>query len=486
MLEYHPLAGDLRSDAHLPRPEGRGVPRGRGRRGWGPHGARRERRLERDIRRRPGRLVVAGFAGAVAVGTLLLLVPAAGAARPASVLEALFTATSAVCVTGLVVVDTGTHWSGFGQAVILGLIQFGGFGIMTVASLLGLVIARRLNLQSRLVAATATRSVGLGDVREVLLNVLRVTVVVEVATAVVLTVRFATTYDEPLPRALWSGVFHSVSAFNNAGFGLHPDSLVRYATDPWVNLPIVAAVVLGGIGFPVLFELRRHRRWARWSLHTRITLLMSAVLLVVGPLLVLAGEWSNPRTLGALDTPGRLLAGFVQGVMPRTAGFNSVDTGDLTSGTWLATDVLMFIGGGSAGTAGGIKVTTFAVLLVVIWSELRGDPDATFFDRRIPTPVQRQALSVALLSVAAVVVPTLVITMTSHLPEDEVLFEVVSAFATVGLSTGITADLHAGHQLLLVLLMFAGRLGPVALGTAMALRDRQRLYRRPEGAPIVG
>jgi trk system potassium uptake protein len=357
---------------------------------------------------------------------------------------------------------------------------------MTVASLLGLVIARRLGLQSRLVAATATRSVGLGDVRGILLNVLRVTVVIEVLTAALLTVRFASTYGEPLHRAAWSGLFHSVSAFNNAGFALWPDSLTRYATDPWVSLSVAAAVIVWGIGFPVLFELRRHRRWSRWSLHTRITVLMTGVLLVVGPLLVLAGEWSNPRTLGALDVPGRLLAGFFQGVMPRTAGFNSVDTGEMTSGTWLATDVLMFIGGGSAGTAGGIKVTTFAVLLVVIWSELRGDPDATFFDRRIPTPVQRQALAVALLSVAAIVVPTLVITMTSQLPEDQVLFEVVSAFATVGLSTGITAELHPAHQLLLVALMFAGRLGPLALGTAMALRERQRLYRRPEGAPIVG
>ncbi|WP_225755450.1 TrkH family potassium uptake protein [Actinotalea sp. Marseille-Q4924] len=485
MLEYHPVTGDVRRDAPGASAPAVGPSTWPRRTGTG-RSAARERPVQRDIRRRPGRLVVTGFAGAVVVGTLLLLLPVSSAGRPATVIEALFTATSAVCVTGLVVVDTGSHWSGFGQAVILGLIQVGGFGIMTVASLLGLVIARRLGLQSRLVAAAATRSVGLGDVRAVLLNVLRITVLIETTTAVVLTVRFATTYDEPLPRAVWLGLFHSISAFNNAGFGLWPDNLTRYATDPWVNLPVIAAVLIGGIGFPVLFELRRHRRWSRWSLHTRITLLMSAVLVVVGPLLVLAGEWSNPRTLGALDGPGRILAAFFQGIMPRTAGFNTIDTGEMTSGTWLATDVLMFIGGGSGGTAGGIKMTTFAVLLVVIWSELRGDPDVTFFDRRIPTPVQRQALSVALLSVAAVIVPTLVITMTSQLPEDEVLFEVVSAFATVGLSTGITADLHPAHQLLLIVLMFAGRLGPVALGTAMALRERQRLYRRPEGAPIVG
>ena len=252
-------------------------------------------------------------------------------------------------------------------------------------------------------------------------------------------------------------------------------------------LPIAAAVVLGGLGFPVLFELRRqHRRPRRWSMHTKLTLIMTGVLLLGGWAFMLATEWNNPDTLGALSTPGKLLTGFFQGVMPRTAGFNSVDTAAMSDGTLLGTVVLMFIGGAPAGTAGGIKVTTFAVLLLVIWSELRGDPDVTVFDRRMTSGVQRQALSVALLSVAAVIVPTVIITTTSAFAVDEVLFEVVSAFATVGLSAGITDDLSPAHQLLLVALMFVGRLGPVALGAALAVRERQRLFRLPEGAPIVG
>jgi Trk-type K+ transport system membrane component len=280
-------------------------------------------------------------------------------------------------------------------------------------------------------------------------------------------------------------VFHSVSAFNNAGFSLFSDNLVGFATDPWICLPIAAAVIIGGLGFPVILELLR-RSHRRWSAHTRLTLTMTVILLVGGTLFVTIAEWNNQKTLGALHPAGRVLAGFFQAVMPRTAGFNSVDPGAMNTGTLLGVDVLMFIGGGSAGTAGGIKVGTFAVLLLVIIAELRGDPDANLYDRRLPTSTIRQALSVALLGVAAVVASTLAIAMTSPYTLDQILYEVVSAFATVGLTTGITAHLHSAQQLILVLLMFAGRLGPVTFASALVLRERQRLFRRPEGRPLIG
>ncbi len=436
----------------------------------------------------PYQVVVLGFASAVAAGTLLLLLPLARAGDGgATALEALFTAVSAVCVTGLVVVDTPTYWSGFGQVVILALIQVGGFGIMTLASLLGLLISRRLGLRTRLTTAAETKSLGLGDVRTVIVGVAKVSLFIEGATAIILAARLAIAYDESVPRALWLGVFHSVSAFNNAGFALYSDSLIRFATDPWFSLPIATAVILGGIGFPVLFELRRNlRRPSRWTIHTKITLLGTTALLVGGSAFVLAAEWSNPGTLGPLGVPGKLLAGFFQGVMPRTAGFNSIDIAQMNTGTWLGTDVLMFIGGGSAGTAGGIKITTFTVLLFVIYSEVRGDDDTTVFGRRIPIGAQRQALSVALLGVAAVVLPAIVFAMTTSFSLDEILYEIVSAFATVGLSTGITADLPTPHQLVLVALMFVGRTGTVTLATALALRQRDRLYRFPEERPIIG
>ena len=438
-----------------------------------------------NLRRRPFQMVALGFAGAIAVGAALLMLPIASAGDPATPLTALFTATSAVCVTGLVVVDTPTAWSPFGQGVILLLIQIGGFGIMTMASLLGLMISRRLGLQTRLAAAASTRTVGLGDVRSVLLGVARVTLIVEVVTAAILTARWTLGYGEPIGRALWLGLFHAVSAFNNAGFSLFSDSLVGFATDPWICLPITFAVILGGLGFPVILEVwRQHRRPSRWSLHSKITLMMTAALIPLATVFFLAAEWGN--TLSSFDVPGRVLAAFTQAVMPRTAGFNSVDTGSLNEGTLLGTDVLMFIGGGSASTAGGIKLTTFAVLLFVIWSEVRGDPDVTLFDRRISTGAQRQAVAVALVGVGVVLIPTIVITLTSPFGVNEVLFEVISASGTVGLSTGLTADLAPGHQLVLVALMFLGRVGPITFATALAVRGRQRLYRHPESAPIIG
>lgn len=436
----------------------------------------------------PAQLVIGGFALVVLAGTALLLLPAArsgpGSATP---LEAFFTATSAVCVTGLIVVDTPTYWTGFGQVVILALIQVGGFGIMTMATLLGLIISRRLGLRTRLTAAAETKSLRIGDVRGIILGVARITLAVEVFVALLLAARFLFGYDESAGRALWLGTFHSISAFNNAGFALYGDSLVRFASDPWVSLPIVAAVILGGLGFPVLIELlRQHRRPARWSVHTKITLLGTALLLVLGTGFMLLAEWNNDGTLGRLDVGGKLLAGFFQGVMPRTAGFNSVDIAQMNTGTWLGTSVLMFIGGGSASTAGGIKVTTFLVLLFVIVSEARGDDDVVVFSRRIPRRAQRQALTVALLGVAAVVAPAILFAMTTTFSLDQILFEITSAFATVGLSTGITAELPGPHQMVLIALMFIGRTGPITLATALALRSRDRLYRHPEEQPIIG
>ena len=438
--------------------------------------------------RQPSQVVVLGFASAIAVGTVLLLLPVSRTGEGgAPFMVALFTATSAVCVTGLVVVDTPSYWSGFGEVVILGLIQLGGLGIMTAASLLGLLVSRRMGLRTRLTAATETKSLAIGDVRAVLFGVLKVTLVFEAVVAVLLTLRFLVGYEQPLGRALYHGVFHAVSAFNNAGFALRTDSLMLYVTDPFVCLPIAVAVIAGGLGFPVLFELRRQLRRPRdWSLHTKLTVTMTVVLLVGGSLFVTASEWTNPGTLGALDPSGRVLAGFFHGVMPRTAGFNSIDVSQMHDTTLLGTIVLMFIGGGSAGTAGGIKVTTFVVLFFVIYAEVRGEASVNAFDRRIGARVQRQALTVALLGVAAVLGSTLLIMSMTDLMLRDVLFEVTSAFATVGLSTGITADLPSAAHGLLALVMFVGRLGPVTFASALALRDRQRLYHLPEGRPIIG
>ncbi|MEU4420281.1 potassium transporter TrkG [Actinoplanes sp. NPDC024001] len=436
----------------------------------------------------PARMVVLGFAAAVVVGSMALSLPFATAGgHRADLVTAVFTATSAVCVTGLVIEDTATYWSGFGEGVILALIQIGGFGIMTLASLLGLLVARRLRMRLQLGTQAETKSIGVGDVRRVVLNVLRISVGVEVAVAAILTWRFADGYGRAPGHALYLGVFHAVSAFNNAGFGLYADSLMGFVADPMICLPLCAAVVIGGIGFPVLSELRRELRTPRrWSIHTKITLGMTGLLLTAGWLAIGVAEWSNAATLGRLGLVDKLHASFVASVMTRTAGFNNLDMSQLRDITLLVHDALMFIGGGSAGTAGGIKVTTFALLGFVILAEIRGEPSVHALGRRLPAGVQRQALTVALLSVGVIATSTLALLALTPFSLDRVLFETISAFATVGLSTGITAHVGTAGQVILILLMFIGRLGPITATAALALRERTRRYELPEERPIVG
>lgn len=436
----------------------------------------------------PARLVPLAFLIAILIGTVLLMLPASRSGPDsAPFLTALFTATSAVCVTGLIVQDTPTYWSAFGQGVILALFQVGGLGIMTGATLLGLLVTRRLKLSSRLVAQAETKSLSLGDVTGILRLIVMVTVTVELLTAAVLALRLRLAYDNAWGEAAWHGLFQAVSAFNNAGFSTHSDSLSGFALDPAMLIPIMAAVVIGGLGFPVLFELRQGiRKPARWSVHTKITLLGTAFLLALGLVATAAYEWTNPATLGAFDWPGKLMNAASHSVMARTAGFNSIDVGSMRIETLAVTYALMLIGGGSAGTAGGIKVTTFFLLGFVVWAEIRGRNDTTAFNRRIGTHVQRQALTVVLLAAGMVSAGVLILLSVTSFPLQDVVFEVVSAFATVGLSTGITADLPTSGQLTIIVLMFVGRVGTITLASALALQERYVPYRYPEERPIVG
>ncbi|GAA5162133.1 potassium transporter TrkG [Pseudonocardia eucalypti] len=429
-----------------------------------------------------------GFLVLVLVGTVLLSMPfAVEDGQAPGLMTAVFTATSAVCVTGLVVVDTATYWSTAGELIILGLIQAGGLGIMTLASLLGLLVFRRFGLRMRLTAQTETKSIGLGEVRRLVGRVILVSLIFELVLWVMLALRLYVGYDRRVGAAAYEGLFHSVSAFNNAGFALYSDSLMGFVTDPWICLPIAVAVIVGGIGFPVVLELwRRFRTPRAWSLHTKITVLATAVLLAVGTVLITALEWDNPKTMGAAGWSDKLLAGFFASASARTAGFNSLDVAGMEPATLLVHDMLMFIGGGSAGTAGGIKVATFALLAFVILAEARGEPTVHVLGRKLSDGVQRQALTIVLLGIGLVMSATVALLAVTSLDLDQVLFEVVSAFATVGLSTGITDDLPVFGQLVLIVLMFVGRLGPITLATAMALRERVRRYELPEERTIVG
>ena len=358
---------------------------------------------------------------------------------------------------------------------------------MTLASLLALLVARRLGLRTRLIAQAETAAPELQDVRRLVIGVVILSLLFEALAASVLTLRFWASYDMSFGSALWHGVFHAISAFNNAGFALWSDNLVQFVSDGWITLTIALAILAGGLGFPVWIELRRRILSPRfWSLHTKLTLVMTFALVGLGFGAVAMFEWSNPETLGPLDMAGKLLASFFQGVTPRTAGFNSIDYGAAEQETLFVTDLLMFIGGGSASTAGGIKVTTFALLFLMVWSEARGDPHVTAFGRQVPAHAQRQAFSIAFIATAAVFAGTLALLALSDHPFREVLFEAVSAFGTVGLSTGITADWGELGRLVLIALMFLGRTGPYTLAVALALRERKRLYRFPEERPIIG
>ncbi|HRP26219.1 MAG TPA: potassium transporter TrkG [Thauera sp.] len=436
----------------------------------------------------PARVVPLAFLITILIGTGVLMLPMSRAdALAAPWLTALFTAVSAVCVTGLVTVDTGTYWSPFGQWVIMALFQIGGFGMMTAATLLGLLVNRSFRLRARLTAQAETHTLGIGDVASVAKLVLVVTLIVEVLTAVALALRLRTAYELPWAEAGWSGLFHALSAFNNAGFSIHADGLTRYASDGLILTPIMLAIVIGGLGFPVLNDLRRRFRDPNhWSVHTKLTLVGSAVLLVGGTILLLGFEWSNPRTLGPMPAADKLLAAIFASVSARTAGFNAIDIGGLTHESLGLHYFLMFIGGGSAGTAGGVKVGTAMILVMLVIAEIRGRMDTEAFGRRISHSAQRQAITVLVLGSAVVVLGTVFILHTTDIATDQVIFEVISAFATVGLSTGITAELPESAQLMLTLLMYVGRVGTITLAVSLALGEHRMPFRYPEEHPVVG
>lgn len=439
--------------------------------------------------RRPGRIVPVLFSTLLTIGTVALCLPISrtNAEQAPNVLAAAFTAVSASCVTGLSVVDTATHWSTFGQVVIMLLIQVGGFGIMTMATLLAILVGGRLGLSQRLIAQGETHASSMGNVKAILRTVGVTVLVTELSIALVLAIRFYVGYGYSVGASLWQGLFHSISAFNNAGFALYSDNLTGFNQDIWIIGPICAAIVAGGLGFPVFYEL--YRRWRtpdKWTVHTRVTILGYFSLLVIGCVGFAVSEWNNPNTIGPMSVWGKTINALIGGITPRTAGFNAIDYGKVNHETLALDDALMFIGGGSAGTAGGIKVGTFILLAFVIWNEIRGERDVVVGNRRVPSDTLRQAVTVVLLAIGVVALGTFSLLILTDHSLDLVAFEAISAFGTVGLSTGITATLPGAAQLVLMGLMYVGRIGTVTTATALALNTRHRHYRMPEERPIIG
>ncbi|MFD6091817.1 TrkH family potassium uptake protein [Oerskovia sp. NPDC060338] len=443
--------------------------------------------VDRLARHSPARLAVTVFAAVISLFTLLLMAPwATTSGRSAPLIDALFTATSAVCVTGLVVVPTGTYWSTYGQVVILVGIKIGGLGVMTLASILGMAVSRRIGLTQKLLTASETKTTRLGEVGSLIRVVVITSTSIELLIALLLLPRFIV-LEETFGEAAWHGLFYGISAFNNAGFIPTAEGLTPYVGDWMLLMPIIIGVFIGSLGFPVILNIMRNRRRAsKWNLHTKLTLTTSAILVVVAVVLFAAFEWTNAKTLGPLSLNEKILASLFAGVMPRSAGFSTIDINGMHESSWLITDALMFVGGGSASTAGGIKVTTLAVMLLAIVSEARGDRDLEAFGRRIPRETLRLAVAVSFIGATAVLVASLLLLEITGWTLDVILFETISAFATVGLSTGVTADLPTAGKYVLVVLMFIGRTGTMTLAAALALRDRRRVIRYPEERPIIG
>jgi len=446
----------------------------------------------------PVHILALCFVAAIVVGTVALWLPFS-TREPIRLVDALFTATSAVCVTGLIVVDTGARFTGFGQGVILCLIQLGGLGIMATSTVVLVALGQRASMRNLAMLRGEYTVSGIGSAKRLLLTVGVFTVVAETAGAVVLANRFM--HDMPAGRAVWFGIFHSISSFCNAGFSLFSDSFVRYRGDLTINCVVPFLIVFGGIGFPALIDLC-HKFLARLggvrlalSLHARIVFTATAVLIVVGTVMFLVLE--GPSMHGTSFSE-RLAASWFQSVTTRTAGFNTLDFGAVSEPTLLMSIVLMIVGGSPGSTAGGIKTTTFVVILLVVFARLRGHERVEIGKRSIPAAVVMKALVVALLGVALIGVATFLLLMTDganvaagegHGSFISLLFEVVSAFGTVGLSvldTASTGALTWMGKLVIICVMYLGRLGPLVLAQMVLSADRPLRYRYPEEHLLVG
>lgn len=442
----------------------------------------------KEIRLNPAQVLALGFAGLILIGSILLNLPIASVdGKSIGFVDSLFTAASAVCVTGLAVVNTATYWTLFGKVVILILIQIGGLGFMTMATLGALIIGRKITLKQRLVIQEGLNQFSLEGVVKLTKYIILSTLVIETLGAVILSMRFIPIYG--LKTGIWYSIFHSISAFCNAGFDIIGNSMVPFVGDIVVNITIALLIIIGGLGYTVYIDLTTYKELRRSTLNTKFVLLFTIILLIIGFVFILIIEYNNPKTLGNLPFIDKITASMFQAVIPRTAGFNSIDIGSMTKATTFFMIVLMFIGGSPGSTAGGIKTTTFGVIILTIISVLRGKSDVELFKKRIPNELIFRALAVLSIALFVIVFVTMVLTLTeaenSFL---DLLFETTSAFATVGLTRGITPDLSSIGKLILAFCMFAGRLGPLTLGFALARRQNKDKgsYRYPEGRIMIG
>ncbi len=424
----------------------------------------------------------------IAAGTLLLYLPAASTGGRISFIDALFMATSATCVTGLAVIDTGTELTVFGQVVLLVLFQFGGLGFVTMATLITLVLSKRISLKERLLLQESMNQNSIQGIVKLIRRVLIYSLVIQLSGTLLLAARFL--IDMPVGKALYYGLFHSVSIFNNAGFDLFGDvhgpfsGLTRYVEDPIVNITSMLLIFLGGIGFIVLSDVVDFPKRKRLTLHSKVVLTFSAALIVIGAAVFFWLELNS--TLKPLHAGGKIMASFLQAITPRSGGVTTIEIPLLRESTQFLMILLMFIGAAPGSTGGGIKITTFALLVVTVYARIRGKEDIVMFRHRISKDNVYRAITMTLLSLILVVTATMLLSVTESANFLTVLFEAVSAFGTSGITMGLTPELTTAGKILVIILMFVGRTGPLTLAYAIKPQKNKELYRYPEGNITIG
>ena len=434
----------------------------------------------------PAQILVLGFSSLILLGTFLFMLPIATyeKGRGLSFIDALFEATSAVCVTGLAVVDTGTTFTLFGEIVLLCLIQIGGWGFMTTGIFMFIILGKKIGLKERLLLQDSLNVFTLAGVVNLVKKIILITFIVELIGATTLAIRWS--FEMPVSKAIYYGIFHSISAFNNAGFGLEPDNLSKWVGDPTVNIMITFLFITGGIGFTVILDLFHKKSLRKLSLHSKIALLMSLILNIVGPLVILLSEYSNPATIGNLQFGDKLWASYFQGVVTRTAGFNTIDIGAMNLSSLVFMMALMFIGASSGSTGGGIKVTTFAIILFAFWAVVTNRNEVNIFKRRISRELVNKSLSIVVAGVSFIFLIFFLLTFTEKADMSKILFETISAFGTVGLSANFSPELSPIGRVLITIMMFIGRLGPLTMAFALLNTRKEAKVRYAEEKILIG
>ena len=438
-------------------------------------------RRKKTLRMPPPALLSLYYLAFIVLGGILLWLPISHHGD-IGLGEALFTSTSAVTVTGLVLADTGAAFTGFGQAVIAGLIQLGGLGLMTFAVLLLGALGISIGMPQRLILREDLNQTSLSNLSYIARMILIIAVACEAVGAALLALVFVPEFGW---AGLWEAIFHSISAFNNAGFALHPDSLSKWVGNPIINLVIPALFILGGLGFIVVGDVYRARDWRKLTLHSKLMLVGTTLLITWGSVMFGLLEWGNPETLGSLNVVEKFWASWFQGTTPRTAGFNTINTSGMHDSTSLLTMTLMLVGGGSTSTAGGIKVTTLFVLLLATIAFFRRQTTLHAFGRSLGLDEVMKVLALTTISMLLVLTGVFVMTINHDGQFTDIAFEVTSAFGTVGLSRGITAELDGIGRFIIMMIMFVGRVGPLAIGFFLATRSVPKV-KYPAGQIYLG